>query len=401
MSQSIGIDISTRTLWIAYASGIPPAKINLKDPDWQFQLLKIVPHGATVALEPTGWAYSAPIIRALQYIGATVFMVEHSTTGYVRKAQVSIAKTDQTDAHALRCIALEPHKYRGISKTDDRLTTRNVRLRLLTHAYMRSDKERTRSMNRMRQLAHSIHPRLGLSFPTYLKAIREGFISPDELRTLAAQIQQWKTTPRGQRAHIQIPERYQSGNVSRHFLKLVETLPEWANAEGIHDLIARECRNYRYFSKQRRVVRRDLHNLIAGEPDWAGLGRLWMTVPGSNLGWIGAIISATHGQVKTLTPDRFRAALGVHPKISQSGESAEGIAGRPGFKRAKAAIHLWTVGLISAHKYKPNPIGACFAQHEARKHKGAFFAARAKLANVLYGIAKNETAYQFTPEKES
>lgn len=395
--DAIGIDISVRTLWVAYAPGKPPAKISLKDADWQSQLVEIVPPGASVALEPTGWAYSAPIIRALEHIGATVHMVEHSTTGYVRKAQVASAKTDQTDAHALRKIALTPTEYRGISRTDERLTTRNVRLRLLVHAYMRADKERTRARNRMRQLAHSIHPRLGLSFDTYLRAAISGHITPDELHVLVGQIEAYKVASRRDRSGISVPEKYKDGRLSRRLVALVAVLPPWASAEGIRDLIAREVRNYRYFSKQRRDVRRDLYDLIKNDREWADLAGLWMTLPGANLGWIGAIISATHGQVRNLRPERFRAAVGVHPKISQSGEDTESIAGRPGFKRAKAALYLWTMILISQHenKTKPtlNPIGACFAAHKARGHKGAFFAARAKLANILHGIARTGQPY--------
>ncbi|NJL33024.1 MAG: IS110 family transposase [Chloroflexaceae bacterium] len=319
MRQAIGIDIGARTLWVAYEAGKPPARINLKDADWQAALLEIVQPGATVALEPTGWAYSAPIIRTLKHIQADVYMVEHSITGSVRASQVAAAKTDQTDAHALRKIALTPHEYRGVARTDERLTVRNVRLRLLVHSYLRAEKECTRATNRARQLAHSIHPRLGLSWPTYRKAARLGFVTPDQLRLLAGQVERWKAANPKERADIDLPDIYKDGRAARHFTALVNSLPVWASAQGIDDLIALEIRNFRIFNKQRRGARRELYAVLNTDPEWQYLAGLWMSVPSANFGAIGAVISATHGVVRSMTPDRFRAAVGCTRRSASPG----------------------------------------------------------------------------------
>lgn len=394
MPEAIGIDIGARYMHVAFADGVSPAVIPLTKPNWIDRLQALIPPGAIVALEPTGWYYSAPILRVLDHIGATALIVEHSQTGHVRNLHVKKVKTDRTDAHALRHIAATHAvvNYLGVTRAVLRSDKSSLRLRRLIYAYYRADKEKTRATNRLRQLAYAVHPPLGLSHKAYFIAVQHGFITPDDLRILASQIETYQATPRRERGEINLPEDFKDGRVARPLLKLIASLPEWLHEDDLRDLIFREGKALRYFRRQRREIEEMIEAEIAANPTFARLYQLWSSVPSSGVMRIAAVISATHG-VTTIPIEQFRAALGVHPKLSQSGETTERVKSRPGFKLAKGAIHLWTMGLISAGKTTPNPIYETFRRHEARGHKGAFFAARAKLANILWGIARTGKPY--------
>lgn len=105
--QAIGIDISAERLHVATSPHPrePIHEIDLTDPNWHCQLAAIIPPGATVGYEPTGFHYSGPIVATLQHIGCHVIQVEHRATGLAREWRISGVKEDMTDAQALCYIA--------------------------------------------------------------------------------------------------------------------------------------------------------------------------------------------------------------------------------------------------------------------------------------------------------
>ena len=95
-SLAIGIDIGVTSLHVATSPDprTKPHVIAMKDDAWPTNLLALIPSGETVAYEPTGWHYSAPIVALLLHHGCEVLTVEHCITGKIRDLRISSVKTD-------------------------------------------------------------------------------------------------------------------------------------------------------------------------------------------------------------------------------------------------------------------------------------------------------------------
>lgn len=222
----VGIDIGADAIHVA-TSYEPRDKVQviaLTDTDWFEQLSAIVHVGCIVALEPTGWHYSAPIVAALQQIGALVLRVEHRITGKVRELRISGAKRDLTDAQALCYIATHQARdqFRGVRPAEPETENRVTALRLLVWSYVRATKEKTRTQNRIRQLAHSIWPSLDNRLEIYLRAVKHGAATPAELRALVADLKEVDAA----KGHKQkYPTSYNHKTSRANLYSLVETLP--------------------------------------------------------------------------------------------------------------------------------------------------------------------------------
>lgn len=381
---ALGIDIGAAQLHVAWSPDPRQAVevLELESQDWQDRLIALVPPGATVAYEPTGWHYSAPVVAVLHHIGCTVLQVEHRITGMVRTLRVSGVKKDMTDAQALAYIAATHASapMRGVHTSLPNIDNRVTSLRMLIWAHVRAVKERTRTANRLRQMAHSVWPALDQKLTVYLRAIRAGAITPAELRGLAIELD----TDEEAR-----PTDYNHATRRRELAALVAALPPWLDVSYLRDTIQREAIALEHHNDQVTEIA-DLINAAIHEEPFAQVSALWSTIPAAGPFWLAALHVATHGHAADLTIGEFKASVGSHPHISQSGETADSSAARQGFKPAKVALYIWTMTLI---RMGDNPVAATF---ERRKDAGQGFgiqAARAKLCASLYGVAKNGTTY--------
>jgi hypothetical protein len=398
-SQPIGIDIGAEKLHVALSwhPHPPVQQISLDDSDWHEQLIALVPPGSTVAHEPTGGHYAAPVDTVLHHIGCTVLQVEHRITGIAREWKVSGVKKDMTDAQALNLIAemwLAGNPPRQVHQIDPETETEVMALRMLIWGYQRAKKETTRTTNRLHQLAHSVWPSLNKNLKTYIRAISTGHVTPRELRLLAGML---KTHA----YNLDLDERlnvYKHGNARKALFKLEKSLPAWLEAEHMRAPIYNEVKALT--DQEHRAVELEtlIIETITAEP-FATLTDLWMTVPYSGPLAVAALHIATHGRAAELTKAEFRACLGSHPRISQSGETKQSREARQGFRPAKALIYTWTMSLIGGN----NRVATAFRARQAKGGNHAIRVARQQLVDILWGIARTGTPYDPTrdmPDQE-
>jgi transposase len=381
-----GIDIGASELHVATSTdkAQPVISLDLTDLTWAEQLSAILAPGALVAVEPTGWHYSAPIIALLQHIGAQVLIVEHRVTGKVRDLRVAGVKNDTTDARALFYAALQAAQEQplhGTHPAQPDLESASAGLRLLILSHKRAVKECTRTTNRLHQVAHSIWPALGQHLSTYLRAINAGFITPADLHHLVGKFSLGD-------GHY-FPLGFEHGTSRNNLKRLADDLPPWLDGERMRPVIQSEADNLA-INEQRAQVTAELIQKMVTDPPFKDITRLWLTIPAAGLLDCAAIHGATHGQAKTLTPAQFRAMVGAHPHTSQSGETTESSASRQGFAPAKAALYLWVLRLI---KQADNPVAEVYQTRKAAGYRYSMAAARFKLVNILSGIARTGTPY--------
>jgi transposase len=389
--RAVGIDVGADNLHIAlsHERTAPVYRIDLVDPLWHIRLAEFISSGDVVALEPTGWHYAAPVIAALAHIGACILIVEHRVTGQIRDLKIAGVKNDKTDARALHYIAHhhQQEPFYGVNSVHPTLQASAMGLRMMIHAYMRSDKERTRTLNRIRQMTHSVAPILNIEIKTYLHAVGAGYSDLDAVRDLAAELARIDGVER--RRDRVYPEGYKTEGKRAALYDLVEQLPVWSGNRVLTDVIADEYAAWRDIDARKDRLEAAIGAIAAREP-FGDLTSLWMSVPGVGLTLCAMLHAATRGLASYLTPEQFRASLGSHPRISSSGKSAESIAAAGGFRPAKKLLHLAEMYLI---RVGDNPVADTFAYHKARGEKYAMQKARAKLVNILSGVARTGTPY--------
>ena len=389
----IGIDCGVDVLHCALSSDkrTPVHEIDLTNPAWHERLTKLTQPGMVAALEPTGWHYAAPVIAALTAAGVRVLLVDHAVTGKQRDLKVAGIKTDKTDAKALAYIAadhlIEP--YKRVREIDPARIGAAMALRMLIHGYNRADKERTRSINRMRQLAHSIAPVLSQSLTVYMRALALGISSVSELRRLATYCREIDADMKAQRATVAYPEMFKRADSRSKLYALVEALPSWADNPIAAEALLEEYRFYEIASERKDALIVRLEQ-AAYAPMFAHVTEVWLTIPGASAVRCAILHSATRGEADRMTPNQFKASVGTFPAREQSGAVTRTNAGRSGLRAAKRELHLWTMFLI---KDGNNPIAATFAYHKARGEKYAMSKAKAKLAVILSGIARSGAPY--------
>lgn len=389
----IGIDCGVDVLHCALSSDkrAPVHEIDLNNPLWHERLTELTQPGMVAALEPTGWHYAAPIIAALTAAGVRVLLVDHAVTGKQRDLKVAGIKTDKTDAKALCYIAadhlIEPYKH--VQEIDPARISAAMALRMLIHGYNRADKERTRSINRMRQLAHSIAPILSQSLVVYMRALALGVSTVSELRRLAVYCRKIDDDIKAKQATLAYPETFQRADSRSKLYALVEVLPSWADNPIAAEALLEEYRSYKIASERKDALTVRLEQ-AAYAPAFAQVTKVWMTVPGASELRCTILHSATRGAADQMTPDQFKASVGTFPAREQSGKFIKTGAGRSGLRAAKRELHLWTMFLI---KDGDNPISTAFRRHKAAGEKYAMSKAKAKLAVILSGIARNNAPY--------
>jgi transposase len=389
----IGIDCGADVLHCALSSdkSAPVHQIDLSDPAWHKRLAALTSPGMIAALEPTGWHYAAPVIAALAVAGVRVLLVDHAVTGKQRALKVSSSKTDKTDAKTLAYIAaghlLEP--YKQVREINPTKITAAMALRMLIHSYMRADKERARAVNRMRQLAHGIAPVLDHSMGVYMRAIHIGAGHPSALRRLAETCRSIDADVQEKRASLNYPEGFERADWRAKLYTLVEELPDWADNPIAVEALFEEYRAYRLADERKEALKARLE-YAARAPIWRHITDAWMTVPCASLVRCAVLHSATRGVADQMTPDQFKASVGTFPRVEQSGAFSQTTAGRSGLRAAKRELHMWVLQLIRLNN---NPIAQTFQRHKQAGDKYALSKAKAKLANILSGIARNGQPY--------
>ncbi|MCC6972960.1 MAG: transposase [Anaerolineae bacterium] len=385
MSTGVGIDIGATAIHVATSSAAhaPVKVINLDDPDWHTQLISLIPLGAVVACEPTGWHYSAPIMRAVNQVDCQLVTVQHATTGQIRALRIAGVKTDKTDARALAYAAEQAAAgtpLRGTRPVDPTMTSEVDALRLMILAHRRAVKETTRTINRLQQIAHAISPSLAQGIDAYATAIERGYITPQELS-------------------IALNDKTIHHLTRRALTKVCSGIPPYVSISATtRTLIGSEVEALNVHRTRAGQLEGFIGEVIT-TPPFAHLFNLWSSVPGAGVLSLAPIIAACHASAEIMSLAEFKASLGSHPRRSESGETKQTSASRQGFKPGKAALYLWTMSLI---RMDNNAVAERFKLAKARNARHAIRIARAKLCEILWAIARTGKPYDphYTPRSE-
>ena len=375
-SQLLGIDVGKRELHIATlpqfhetAQDIPVTRLDLSDPGWWRELIAMIAPGATITAESTGYHLLAPVAAVISRYcpDASLWQVDGKTTGRVRDLYVSSAKTDILDATALLLIAgycAAGNPPRGVKPYEHAHADLIMRLRLLVNQHVRLSRDYVRQQLRRSVLAYSINPLFAES-ETYYTALSLDAVTPGELRALA------KT------------DAYADGRRRHHLVKLVRDLPD---IEPNPTVVA----ELRHVALQISTLEQELETVeaaitaIIDAPPFAEVTRRWRILPNGDDVTLASLHVAVHGETLSMTIDEFKASVGANPITNTSGQRKKTKMSRKGFKPARTKLHFWTMTLLNP-KNCPNPVYDYYHGREKRN----IFAARNKLARVLWGVAKD------------
>lgn len=387
----LGIDIGKHALVIARSHPTAPphqwltTTIQLKDPDWWRQLRELTPAGCIVTVEPTGTHYLTPLLTALSGKNVQIWQIPTTTTGKIRAVHISAGKSDRTDAQALELAATwiaSGRTVHGAYPLDTDLDEAVSGLRALLNNHHRILKQRTRTLNQLDQLAHSLWPALAQKRDVWLKCAAAGAITPDEIRQLAA-------AP---------PDAFRHHRAHAALLALAEQLPPGLPARpttraAAADLVTLlDDLNAQLTDSANRIT-----ETVLQEP-YATITQRWMTIPYAvprtgipgNLVTIATLHVATRGHVLDFSIDQFKAAVGAHPKTRQSGDRITHERVKRGYRPAMMALRMWTMNLI-----RPNAIDNPVKRyHQALRTPYRTQAAVGKLARILWGVARDPDGYR-------
>jgi transposase len=372
-TAAVGIDVGKKSLFVCLAipgtdsKSWPVYEVDLTTSGWYRRFLNLIPQGALICHEPTGWAYCAPIRAAFaaRDENPTIYLVNHHASAASRKLYVSRAKNDKIDARAIARIAFDMvrgESVEGVRMDDPQLQNDVLSLRLLLNQRRRTNKFVVRLSNQLDALAHSIWPSLAIKKSTYLRAVSMGAITPSELHELAS------------REKLGIRGGFQSS-----LKKMVEDMP----IRDINPFIVASIRSiyseYENMSMKREALDSAIEEMLLTR--WPDITARWMGVPNAGYNYVAALIVATNGMFATMTPSQFKAAVGVAPHTGISGSIDRTRKGRGGNMHSKDALHMWAFALIS-ETAPENPIRRYFKSGHNLAH------CKRKLADILSGIAR-------------
>lgn len=390
----IGIDIGKSTLVAARSQPDalphkwPVTIIDLEQPDWWQELRALVPSGAIVTAEPTGTHYLTPILTALTGKNAQIWQIPTTATKHIRAVHVSSGKSDRTDAQALALAATwiaEGRPVHGAYPLDCDLDDSISSLRALLNHHARLTKQRTRTLNQLDQLGHSMWPALVQKKTVWLRACAIGAITPDELRALAADAAQHPA--------------YQNGRARQALRTLADMLPPGIPARDSTRLAVQELVTLIADLTAQIAANSNSVTTAVLAPPYEEITRRWMTIPYAipqagdlpgNLLSLAALHVATRGRILTFSIDEFKAAVGAHPKTRQSGNTITRDRVKKGYRPAMTALRMWTLTLISP-KTRDNPVRR---YHARLKTPYRTQAAVSKLARILWGVARDPNGYR-------
>src|SRR5215207_10010614 len=187
----VGIDIGKSQLHVCIADPAqrdarkwPVTVIKYDDPQWYVQLHALVPVGAIVAAEPTGWHYLQPIVTVLQ--ARWIWQVGHQIVAAVRKTHLAKAKTDHIDAQALATIAQlvsQDNPPRGCRPYHHAFFIQAHALRMLLNEKRATQKQTTRLTIQLDALSHSVWPACAIRRDAFLSIFDQGIPTAPDLKT--------------------------------------------------------------------------------------------------------------------------------------------------------------------------------------------------------------------------
>ncbi|NLX10313.1 MAG: IS110 family transposase [Chloroflexi bacterium] len=311
----VGIDIAKSKLDICTSNPAQPPRnwpittVRFDDEQWHLRLAALVPDGATVVMEPTGWHYMKPVITALQPINCTVWQVPTTTTGKIRDVHISTGKSDKMDARALALAATwiaAGHPVKGAYPHSPTREEAAHNLRLLLNQYTRETKQQTRLLNQLDALAHSIWPVLAIKKETWLKAVQHGAITPAELRDL------------GNRPDLNEIGHYWHGATRNALYRLIDAIPPYVNANPVTAAAIRSLSVQLLTLQNELAATTNEITAALDHPTLNPLADLWMQIPHASPVTIATIIVAVRGQPEAYSREEFKAAVGAHPRTARS-----------------------------------------------------------------------------------
>jgi hypothetical protein len=394
----LGIDVGRYKVDV----GIPPAHnkipakqyptvtIDLRHPGWWQHLIDLIAEGrAVVTLESTGYHLSAPIARLIytHRPNTSIYEVEGSATGAFRKLYTSKnAKTDRLDAISLYLIAValaDGQELKGTKPYDHARSLAIATLRLHYNAYHRAERDRVRLQNRLTVMSRSIAPVADQMFLSFSLALRSGLKSLLDFQRYS------QTPPRQRKALTPNATPGERTAISR----LVNKMPPIPFDETTIDIMIDLLDQWDKTQDIKQHHKAHLTAIVTAPP-LSHITHRWQTMPGWNIQWIAALHVATHGEADRITKDQFRAAVGVAPATAITGESDKTRLIKKGYRPARKAMFLWTLGLLSPTA-KPNSVRSYFESSTNR----SIGAAKNKLARVLWGRA-NDASLDICPIEE-
>jgi transposase len=322
------------------------------------------------------------VINAVRATGGDVIIVENATSGVIRQLKRGKnEKTDKNDARTLWYAAkryIEGEEWKGVNPLNMERVNALRQLRALVYAGLRAKKTVVQATNRLHQYAFSIAPQLDNHFDQWLMCVEAGYPTAPAIRYLA------RTTPDAQK------KAGFTHHASRRVLsQLAEELPQWADGAEIAQIVQMETKALRDAQKREAELEQETHDLLMTAP-FADLYRLWSTIPGSHVTALACAIVACNAVPTMYTPSQFTAAIGGQPKFNQSGNKGrKGKMNTAGFRPARAYLTLWAIQLC---RNSDNPVSKA-AERARRQNKPVRPRIRAKLIDLLYGVAKNKTLY--------
>jgi len=382
----VGIDIGKTSIHLCSPQlGKSPnqwdvIQIDLTEPNWWVQLLDFAPSGSVVAFEPTGYHLSAPIVTVLTQMGqAEIWYVGHGTTGRVREVHVSIAKTDAMDARALAMVAewINNGSPPANTRRHDLVREQEVQaLRTLVNNRGRLLKTTTRLQNRLHAYAHAMFPAVDRKFTTWLPLASAGVISPAQIKAYV------KSFP-PETDHRRIT----------HIKRLADALPEIDVSPFVVETIRNTAGELDYIQVEIQRLEGQIRSIVLAPP-FGEITRRVMTIPGAGKDpvRIAPFHVAAHGLLDSLTPDEFKACIGISAKTSQSGSIDNTRAMKGGYQPAANELFLWTMRMLSG-KVGSNPVEEYNERIKRRGKAKPFRATRAKLAMLISGVARSPGGY--------
>jgi len=391
--MATGIDIGKAGIYLCRAQETPPtlwpvSPLSLAG-DWWSPLEQAIPPGEIVALEPTGWHLSRPIVAVILRAGGRVLEVTHQAAAATRKDRLGREKSDEHDARALAIKALDAergHPSAGMREIDnDDTGPLAIAIRLNIAARTRAMHDRVASLNRLGTIAHGLWPVLGAHVATYRRFIARDAVTPSEIVALWSQI-----------AAGQEPCRFRGRAVAtaRNMAALCASAPPVSPV--LRDVVAQIAGQINRDDLEIDHAAGQLEQLIH-DPLIEPITAAWLSVPFASPYRVATLHGATRCRAPEFTADEFRAACGCHPVRQESGAYSASGEAKHGYRPAKAALHLWTMNMLS----RDNAVARYFRQQKARKNRYAIHSARGKFSRILSALSRHPEPWADNPSERN
>jgi transposase len=372
----------------------PTFRIENKRADFEHLKQMLGPPGdVAIGLEPTGYYYSLAIAEYLARAGYDVFYVDGVSVHDCRKRFFkSSSKNDAIDARVIAAILFYNQvigEDLGVNPASVELESHAAAIRALALQQWSLTRDKTRLVNRLRQLLVAVFPEGERAYFAQLSgtARREKrppvllryAPTPDYLLALAetslASMFEIAFPRRNDRAKVLDLARETIGadpNIHRATIKLL--------AEQLDSVLT-------YLETVKGV----LEQRVNDHP----YGSLLLSIPASGVGDAAWIIG-TIGDINLYpTKKKLRKALGCYVEDAQSGETVgSSQAGKSGNRNAKRAISLWTLRLLKEDA-PDNPVRDLYQRRTQAGRDNNLAAARGRLVGVVWSVLHNRRPFSY------